>query len=108
MGTLDEVLGHRRRYTEATLRQLARDAGFEIQEVFPFNRIGTPAWWLNGKLLGRRHFGLAQIAILNLLTPIFRRVDRFLPFAPLSLIAVARPSPEATGAAPRAQIAGDL
>ena len=31
-----------------------------------FNRVGTPAWWLNGKLLRRRHFGLVQIAALNL------------------------------------------
>jgi glycosyltransferase involved in cell wall biosynthesis len=87
-GTLDEVLGHRRRYTEASLRRIAVEAGFEPREIVPFNRVGTPAWWLNGKVLKRRHFGLAQIAILNLLTPIFRRVDRVLPFPPLSLVAI--------------------
>ena len=87
-GTLDEVLGHRRRYTEASLRRLALDAGLEPREVLPFNRVGTPAWWLNGKLLRRRHFGLLQIAALNLLTPLFRRVDRALPFPPLSLVAI--------------------
>jgi len=97
-GTLDEVLGHKRRYTEAGLRQLALDAGFEVREVLPFNRVGTPAWWLNGKLLRRRHFGLAQIAILNLLTPVFRRVDRLLPFPALSLIAILRPAAPAPAA----------
>jgi glycosyltransferase involved in cell wall biosynthesis/phospholipid N-methyltransferase len=90
LGTLDEVLGHVRRYTEASLRRVALDAGFEVQEIFGFNRVGTPAWWLNGKILRRRHFGFAQIAALNLLTPIFRRVDRLLPFPPLSLVAVLR------------------
>jgi SAM-dependent methyltransferase len=89
-GTLDEVLGHRRRYTEAGLRQLAAAAGFEVREVLHFNRVGTPAWWLNAKLLRRRHFGLGQVAVLNLLTPVFRRVDRALPFAALSLIAILR------------------
>jgi SAM-dependent methyltransferase len=98
-GTLDEVLGHRRRYTEESLRRLAADAGFETREIVPFNRIGTPAWWLNGRLLRRRHFGLVQIAVLNLLTPVFRLVDRALPFPPLSLVAILE-SPGAAEARP--------
>jgi hypothetical protein len=40
--------------------------------------------------LRRRTFGLGQIMALNLLTPVFRLIDKFLPWAPLSLIAVAR------------------
>jgi glycosyltransferase involved in cell wall biosynthesis len=87
-GSLDEVLGHQRRYSEESLRQLANDAGFSVNAILPFNRIGTPAWWLNGKLLRRRVFGLGQILALNALTPIFRRVDKLLPVPPLSLIAV--------------------
>jgi glycosyltransferase involved in cell wall biosynthesis len=114
-GTLDEVLGHRRRYTEPSLRRAALDAGFEVKRILPFNRVGTPAWWLNGKLLRRRHFGLAQIATLNLLTPIFRLVDRALPFPPLSLVAILEipavragslPGPSATaGSTPEARSA---
>ncbi len=100
-GTLDEVLGHRRRYTDRSVRELAQHAGFTVESVLPFNRVGTPAWWLNGKLLRRRHFGLGQILLLNLLTPLFRLVDRALPFPPLSLVAVLRPDPGArAGAAP--------
>jgi SAM-dependent methyltransferase len=99
-GTLDEVLGHKRRYTEESLRRLAKDAGFEVQELVRFNRVGTPAWWLNGKVLRRRHFGLAQIALLNLLTPVFRLVDRALPFPALSLIAVLRPASQESASAP--------
>jgi SAM-dependent methyltransferase len=89
--TLDEILGHKRRYTEATLRVLAVESGFEVKELLRFNRVGTAAWWLNGKLLRRRSFGLLQIVALNVLTPIFRLVDRALPFPPLSLIAVLEP-----------------
>jgi len=97
-GTLDDVLGHERRYTEASLRGVAEAAGFDVVQILRFNRVGTPAWWLNGRLLRRRSFGLLQIAVLNLLTPLFRRVDRALPFPPLSLIAILRPagSPAAT------------
>jgi glycosyltransferase involved in cell wall biosynthesis/phospholipid N-methyltransferase len=107
-GTLDEVLGHKRRYTEASLRRVALDAGLEPVKVLPFNRIGTAAWWLNGKLLRRRHFGLVQIHALNFLTPLFRLVDRALPFQPLSLVAVLERPAETAGAAstPPARAAG--
>jgi glycosyltransferase involved in cell wall biosynthesis len=89
-GSLDEVLGHRRRYDEARLRRLAGAAGLEVEAVFPFNRIGLPAWLLNGKLLRRRHFGLFQVKLLNLLVPLFRLLDPFLPWPSLSLVLVAR------------------
>jgi SAM-dependent methyltransferase len=89
-GTLDEVLGHRRRYTRATLVKLASSAGFEVEQVVEFNRVGRPAWWINGMVLRRRDFGLFQILMLNLLTPIFRVIDRALPFDALSLIAILR------------------
>jgi glycosyltransferase involved in cell wall biosynthesis len=87
-GTLDEVLGHRRRYTRETLTRLALDCGMKIQHMIEFNRTGSIAWFLNGKLLKRRSFGLAQIWTLNLITPLMKAFDRFLPVPPLSLIAV--------------------
>ncbi|MGC9984057.1 MAG: glycosyltransferase [Polyangia bacterium] len=90
-GTLDEVLGHRRRYTLESLQQLAEHAGFGMRQAILFNRMGWPAWWLNGKVLKRRSFGLGQIVALNSLTPVFRRIDERLPFPPLSLIAILEP-----------------
>ncbi len=89
-GTLDEMLGHERRYTVASLTAAAEAAGLDVERLLPFNRVGTIAWFLNGKLLRRRSFGVPQIALLNLLTPIMRAVDRILPMPPLSLIAVLR------------------
>jgi len=87
-GTLDEVLGHQRRYTKKQLVELAEKAGFHLENVMAFNRVGVIAWWLNGRLLRKRTFGLWQIKMLNLLTPLFRVLDNFLPLPPLSLIAV--------------------
>jgi SAM-dependent methyltransferase len=87
-GTLDEVLGHHRRYTKKTLTDVVRAAGFELERILEFNRVGVIAWWLNGRVLHRRIFGLWQIKLLNLMTPIFRRIDTILPLPPLSLIAV--------------------
>jgi glycosyltransferase involved in cell wall biosynthesis len=87
-GTLDEVLRHQRRYTRDTLTDLARSCGLEIQNLIEFNRIGMIAWFLNGRILKRRSFGIGQIWMLNLITPIMRRFDSLLPIPPLSLIAV--------------------
>src|SRR5207247_7381782 len=76
-GTLDEVLGHQRRYTKKQLVELAEKAGFHLENVMAFNRVGVIAWWLNGRLLRKRTFGLWQIKVLNLLMPLFRVLDNF-------------------------------
>jgi glycosyltransferase involved in cell wall biosynthesis len=89
-GTLDEVLGHFRRYTIPQLREVSERAGFTVETVLEFNRAGSPAWWLNGRVLKRTTFGLAQIRMLNFLTPLFRKIDSILPFPPLSIIAILR------------------
>jgi glycosyltransferase involved in cell wall biosynthesis len=98
-GTLDEVLGHHRRYTRQTLEDLVKKANFELESMLEFNRVGVIAWWLNGRMLRRRIFGLWQIKTLNLMTPLFRTVDKILPLPPLSLIAVIK-KPVTSGVPP--------
>jgi hypothetical protein len=98
-GTLDEVLGHHRRYTKESLVKLGEGSGFVVEKLIEFNRIGTPAWFLNGRILRRRVFGSFQLWMLNLLTPVFRTVDPLLPFPPLSLIAILRKGGVSTAAA---------
>ena len=104
-GTLDEVLGHQRRYSPAQLRAVGSKAGFECERILGFNRTGVPAWWLNGKLLRRRTFGIWQVKMLNLLTPVFRIVDRWLPLPSLSLIALFRKPAAVAG--PAAEVAAE-
>jgi glycosyltransferase involved in cell wall biosynthesis len=89
-GTLDEALGHHRRYTREGLGRLLEEAGFHVEEMLDFNRATLPGWWLNGKVLGRKHFGRWQLKAVNLLTWLFRPLDRVLPWHGTSLIAVAR------------------
>lgn len=92
-GTLDEVLGHYRRYTKPQFKELAARSGFQLEALLSFNRFGSVAWWLNGRLLRRKTFGLWQIKMLNVLTPLVRLVDQFLPLPPLSIIAILRKPP---------------
>lgn len=89
-GSQDRVLGHRRRYSEKSLKGVCEKADLEVQKIIAFNRISIFPWLINGRLFKRRSFGRAQIFVMNLLTPVFRRIDRFLPLPSLSLIAIAR------------------
>lgn len=90
-GTLDEVLGHYRRYTRDQLVEACGRAGFRIEKVLKFNRIGSPGWWLNGRVLKKKTFGFWQIKLLNNLVPFVRPIDRFLPLPHLSWIVILRP-----------------
>jgi len=89
-GSLDKVLGHYRRYTRDQLIEACVRAGFHVEKVIKFNRIGAPGWWWNGRILRRKTFGFWQIKLLNLLMPLLRPIDRFLPFPHLSWIVVLR------------------
>jgi SAM-dependent methyltransferase len=88
--SLDEVLGHRCRYSRQALEGELRDTGFSIEAVRGFNRLGSLGWFVNGKLLRRRRFGRAQLKLFNGLVPLLRWADPLVPAPALGLIAVAR------------------
>ncbi|HEV8632540.1 MAG TPA: methyltransferase, partial [Thermoanaerobaculia bacterium] len=92
--SLDEALAHRVRYDERMLNDELVRAGFQLESCSQFNRASVPAWWLNGKVLRRRNFSRLQLKGFDWLVPLLRRVDRFIPWPGLGLIAVAR-RPEA-------------
>jgi glycosyltransferase involved in cell wall biosynthesis/protein-L-isoaspartate O-methyltransferase len=87
-GTLDEVLGHCRRYSEAQLRARMEEAGFAVERVLHFNRVTRPGWRFNGQVLKRRSFGRFQLKVFDTLVPLWRRIDGYLPWQAVSLIAV--------------------
>lgn len=89
-GELDVVLGHWRRYSAGELRAKMEQAGFEVERMFGFNRVTRPAWWLNGRLLKRRTFSPAQLWLFDRLVWLWKRVDAWLPWPGVSLIAVGR------------------
>lgn len=89
-GTLDEAVSHYRRYTRESLREVVEREGFEIETLFDYNRTTVPGWWLNGRILKRRHFSRVQLKVVNTFTWLIRRLDSVLPWQGVSLIAVAR------------------
>jgi glycosyltransferase involved in cell wall biosynthesis/phospholipid N-methyltransferase len=86
---LDEVLGHRRRYSKADLGEELRQAGFALELLRDFNRFAVAGWYLNGKVLKRSRLGRVQLKLFNILVPLLRHIDSVLPLPGLGLIAVA-------------------
>ncbi len=88
-GSLDEVLEHKRRYSKRELEAKLSTAGFHIEKIIPFNRATYPGWILNARILRRRTLSTTQLRVFDLLVPLWRQVDAYLPWPPASLIAVA-------------------
>jgi SAM-dependent methyltransferase len=78
-GTLDEALGHFRRYVPAELSEKLRAAGFRLRHLEYFNLAGVPGWWVAGRLLRRRLIPTGALRWYEALVPLFR-LERFLPW----------------------------
>jgi glycosyltransferase involved in cell wall biosynthesis len=89
-GSLDDVLGHRRRYEPDGLKKVLESAGFVVEKVMGFNRISSPGWYFQGKLLRRSRIGRLSLRLFDAGVFMWRRIDRVLPFPPVSLLAIAR------------------
>lgn len=92
-GTLDEALGHHRRYTRAELAAKFGAAGFRLRHIEYFNLASAPGWWFAGRVLRRRVIPGGSFRLYDALVPLFR-LERFLPWRlGQSLIAVGERAP---------------
>ena len=92
-GSIDRGLGQKRRFHLETLRRMLGSAGFRLERVHQLNKVGAPAWWLSGRLLGRRHISKFTLKLFDKTVWFWRRVERVLPWNGLSLVVVARKVP---------------
>jgi len=88
--TLDEALGHIRRYKKNEINSLLLDTGFELEKIWYFNRISVLGWIWNGKILKRRHFSRLQLKIFDSLIWLWKRIDPYFPWHGQSIIAIAK------------------
>jgi SAM-dependent methyltransferase len=89
-GTIDEALGHERRYSEEELRLKMEAVGFIVERILKFNRVSRPAWFVSGRILKRRSLEWNQMLIYDRMVWLWRRIDSLLPWKPTSIIAIAR------------------
>ncbi len=90
-GTLDEAVGHYRRYMPSSLRSVIEGNGFRVDRLEWMNLLGIPGWFLNGRVLRRRVIPAGQLRIYDRVAPLLARVESMfrLPVG-MSLLAVAR------------------
>lgn len=82
-GSLDEALGHYRRYTRKSFAELLRGAGLETGPIRYMNFPGLFGWVMQGRLLHRRVLPAGQVATFERIVPLVAALDR-LPW-PLGL-----------------------
>jgi SAM-dependent methyltransferase len=74
-GSLDQELGHHRRYTRRTLRDRMEQAGFRVERTFYFNLLGTIGWWVNARLRKVPRIPSQQLRYFDALVPALRYED---------------------------------
>jgi glycosyltransferase involved in cell wall biosynthesis len=95
-GTLDESLGHKRRYRSREARELVEGEGFTVEKLYNFNKAGTPPWLAYSRLFGSKHINKPVLKIFDKTVWAWRRLDVLMPWPGLSLIIVARKRSNAT------------
>ena len=88
--TLDQALGHKRRFDEAQLLQTLRQVGLEPVHTYQLNKIGKPAWWFYGHVLHSKQISRVTLKLFDKTIWLWRRIEVLFPWDGLSLIVVAR------------------
>ena len=75
-GTIDDLLGHYRRYTRASISKLAQAAGLKVEKAHYLNVPGFFGWWINAHVLKRREQSASQIEFFDrYVVPLASRVE---------------------------------
>ena len=74
-GSLDEELGHHRRYTAASLAALLRHADLAPREPRYVNLLGLAGWFFEGRVLKRKVLSPRSVALFERLVPLVRLED---------------------------------
>ena len=91
-GTMDEHLGHVRRYSKQELREKLEQAGYVVERIFWLNAVGMLGWFTSGRVLKRQTIPSGQVKIFEVVVPLARLVDAMVTplVGGLSLICIAR------------------
>ena len=89
-GSVDETLGHKRRFDLDEIRPMLTSAGLETMQVHQLNKVGRPAWWFYGKVLGRKQISKVTLKAFDKTVWLWKRIEGIFPWGGLSVIVVAR------------------
>ena len=88
-GTLDELVGHYRRYNKNNTRIKMEKSGFSVRKQFYMNFPGIMTWFIAGRILRHRAFSKNACKSLDKIVPVLEKIESvFPPFIGQSLITV--------------------
>ena len=90
---IDRGVGHYRRYLMDELTGKMAKAGFRVSHSRHHNILGAVGWWLNGKVLGKKHINATDVGGFDLLMPLVKLQDRLDSKFALSILAIGEKAP---------------
>ncbi len=89
-GSLDEQVGHYRRYTKGEIVRKLEGAGFDVKVAAYRNLVGVLPWFVTGRVLKKKAIGRGSIRLFDrVVFPICRRLEEAIPPAyGLNLVAI--------------------
>ncbi|HUJ23111.1 MAG TPA: glycosyltransferase [Bryobacteraceae bacterium] len=89
-GSLDETMGHKRRFERAEARRLIEKAGMKVESMRSLNKTSAVSWWFYSRVLRTSHINKLSLKVFDKTVWLWRRIDGLLPWRGLSLVVVAR------------------
>jgi len=90
---IDRGVGHYRRYLMDDLTGKMAKAGFKVAHSRHHNILGAVGWWVNGKVLGKKHINATDVGGFDLLMPLVKLQDRLDSRFALSILAIGEKAP---------------
>lgn len=89
--SIDQSIGHFRRYEKNKLEKLLKDEGFDIIKSRNLNFLGSIGWFLVGKFFKESYVSEGKVKFFNLISPLFLTIEKmFEPPFGTSILVIAR------------------
>lgn len=86
--SLDEALGHVRRYTKRELQQKVERAGFTVRKVYYWNSLAIAGWYVNGNLMKKKEVAQGVARLYDRFVPFLRFVEKYILHGTLGISAI--------------------
>ena len=89
-GSIDLLVGHRRRYNKKELESKLKKAGFNIIKLYFMNSIAVPGWFFNNRIIRLQKESIFQVLFFDrFIVPWLKHFERIIPPpVGLSLVAI--------------------
>lgn len=89
-GSIDETVGHYRRYSKEELIEKVKEAGFVVEKVNRMNSLAVPVWFVVNRILRKKEQSPKMVLFYDqYVIPVLSKIEKLLP-PPIGLSLVVR------------------